>query len=100
MLVDRSRAGILGRVTQSSIPSKDKALPYLPWTVQVAPESVPWFPVPVVSVTVVSLPSSKLKAATNPLISEAAQAWLGTLIKLIMRQMNSVRKSNSAFITS
>src|SRR5436190_9691911 len=47
-------------------PSKLRALPNLPWLVQVAPLIVPVLPNPDTSVTVVPLPSSKLYPATSP----------------------------------
>jgi hypothetical protein len=44
----------------------DKAFPYFPCVVQVAPEIVPVSPLPDPSVTVVPVPSSNAYAATTP----------------------------------
>jgi hypothetical protein len=47
------------------VPLKDKALPDLPWVVQVAPLSVPLFPFPDESAVTLPLPSLKPYAATK-----------------------------------
>src|SRR5262245_42047286 len=65
MPVVRSRAVEWGTVTQSSTPSNDRALPDLPAT-QVAPEMVPFIPLPALLLTVVPDPSSKPNEATSP----------------------------------
>ena len=46
-------------LTESLVPSKLSARPFLPVVVRVAPLSVPVWPLPVASVTVVPLVSSK-----------------------------------------
>jgi hypothetical protein len=52
-------------VTQSSIPSNDRAAPYFPSVVQAAPEIVPLFPLPEASARVEPAPASKPYAATR-----------------------------------
>jgi hypothetical protein len=49
-----------GTVTRELKPLKDKALPYLPAVVHVAPLIVPLFPLPETSFTIMPLPSLKL----------------------------------------
>src|SRR5262249_49121967 len=56
-----------GMSTRALVPLKDRAPPYLPAVVQVAPLMVPLFPEPELSVTVVPLPSLKPRARTRPL---------------------------------
>jgi len=58
-------------VTNALVPLKTNALPYLPELVQVVPLTVPLFPFPELSATVVPDPSLNEYAATNPL------AWAG-----------------------
>src|SRR5215471_17209254 len=57
--------GALLMVTNALVPLKDKALPYLPEVVHVAPLMVPLFPLPDASVTIVPDPSLKAYAATG-----------------------------------
>src|SRR5207248_9325152 len=64
-LVNCSEAALL-MVTSALVPSKLKALPYLPDVVQVAPLIVPLLPLPDTSVTTVPLPSLNPYAATKP----------------------------------
>jgi hypothetical protein len=47
-------------VTQSLTPSKDSALPNLPWVLQAAPEITPVWLLPEASATLVPVPSLKL----------------------------------------
>jgi len=47
-------------VTRLLTPSKERALPYLPWLVHVAPAIVPWFPLPEASSAAPPLPWLKL----------------------------------------
>src|SRR5262252_8572703 len=58
--------GALLMVTKALLPLKDKALPYLPEVVHVAPLMVPLFPLPDWSFTTVPLPSLNPYAATRP----------------------------------
>src|SRR5262252_6190210 len=58
--------GALLMVTKALLPLKDKALPYLPEVVHVAPVIVPLFPLPDKSLTTVPLPSLNPYAATKP----------------------------------
>src|SRR4029077_5201821 len=58
--------GALLMVTNALVPLKDKALPYFPEVVQVAPLMVPLFPLPDTSFTTVPLPSLNPYAATRP----------------------------------
>src|SRR5687768_13828288 len=62
----RSSALLSATVTQSFTPSNDRALPYLPCVVQVAPEMVPVRPLPVTSTAVVPVPALKLQEAIKP----------------------------------
>src|SRR3974390_186690 len=53
-------------VTTALEPLNVSALPYLPELLQIAPLTVPLFPLPDASLTVVPLPSLNPYAATNP----------------------------------
>src|SRR3974390_291772 len=53
-------------VTSALVPSNTRALPYMPEVVQVAPLTVPLFPFPDVSNTVVPAPSLNPYSATRP----------------------------------
>src|SRR5258705_10716954 len=57
--------GASGIVTSDALPSNDRALPYLPAAVQVAPINPPVLPVPEASVALVPLPSLNEYAATG-----------------------------------
>src|SRR5690348_5043858 len=65
MALARSREAESATVTQLFVPLNDRALPYLPEVLQVAPEIVPAFPFPEASPSVEPVPSSKLYAATR-----------------------------------
>src|SRR5438093_9378728 len=66
MPVVRSREAASATVTQLLTPPNDRALPYFPLVVQVAPETVPLFPLPEASAATVPAPSLKPYAATKP----------------------------------
>src|SRR5262245_13764031 len=66
MPVVRSRLVECGIVTQSFTPSNDNVPPYRPAAVQVAPDTVPLFPVPDMSAVVAPDPSLNPRASTSP----------------------------------
>src|SRR2546430_3646684 len=70
--------GELATVTQLEAPSKESALPYLPFAVHVVLLRVPVLPLPEESATVVPVPSLKEYTATRPLggAVTVAVAWL------------------------
>src|SRR5262245_60167515 len=61
----RSREAASATVTQLLVPLKERAFPYLPAVVHVAPERVPVLLVPEESAVVVPAPSSKPSARTG-----------------------------------
>src|SRR5262249_49810063 len=65
-------------VTQSLTPLNERALPYLPEVVQVAPEMAPLFALPDESVALGPLPALKLHAPTSPVV-EVAASFTGTV---------------------
>src|SRR6516162_3642376 len=80
-LVNCSDAALL-MVTKALLPLKDKALPYLPEVVHVAPLMVPLFPLPDISLTTVPLPSLNPYAATKPGVGVAVAVGVAVGVAL------------------